>query len=450
MSGKLEVDTQRKANSLIAKPQLKSRRSLRRRRRIQLYVGAGFGLLLAVVAALALYVTTRPTTLTIAVVANNPEVRFLENISRILRERRTGARLNLIAVESGEASAAALSAGQVDLAVVRSDRILAEDRAVIVLRRDTVVILTSSKISKLAEVGRGSGTKIAVVGDSTADLIRRVLSIEGAAVNNVGFVAFPVSDVRSMVTDRSIEVFAIVGGVPEHEILETFEAVKRSRGHAALLEITSADAIVRRAPTLEAATIPKGLYGANQPPEEISSIEVSQLIVARKRLSDINAANFAREIFSQRQELLQGNSGSSTLLVPSTERDAAIQAHQGLTAYIEGTERTFLERYSDYFWGLVLVLSGVGSLGATFRAYFFKDEQQDLAASRREVLDLARAIREGASPRQMSEFDDRVDRLVRDTLKSYDDSIIDEGGLAAFGLALDHYQGARLAANSAE
>ena len=53
--------------------------------------------------------------------------------------------------------------------------------------------------------------------------------------------------------------------------------------------------------------------------------------------------------------------GASHIEKPDTDKDAALPAHPGAAAYIDGTERTFLERYSDCFWGALLVLSGLGS-----------------------------------------------------------------------------------------
>ena len=36
---------------------------------------------------------------------------------------------------------------------------------------------------------------------------------------------------------------------------------------------------------------------------------------------------------------------------PNTDKDAALPAHPGAAAYIDGTERTFMDKYSDYIWG---------------------------------------------------------------------------------------------------
>ncbi len=61
---------------------------------------------------------------------------------------------------------------------------------------------------------------------------------------------------------------------------------------------------------------------------------------------------------------------------PDTDKDAALPAHPGAAAYIDGTERTFMDNYSDYIWGAVLLFSVLGSAGAWLRHYFKRDERK--------------------------------------------------------------------------
>ena len=72
--------------------------------------------------------------------------------------------------------------------------------------------------------------------------------------------------------------------------------------------------------------------------------------------------------------LFVGGLGCSSKEAPAN-KDASVPVHAGAAAYIDGTERTFVEKYSDYFWGGLLVFSGLGSAGAWFRAFFRRDEK---------------------------------------------------------------------------
>jgi hypothetical protein len=38
--------------------------------------------------------------------------------------------------------------------------------------------------------------------------------------------------------------------------------------------------------------------------------------------------------------------------------------HRGAAAFFDGNERTFFDKYGDYFWFALLALSGLGSAAA--------------------------------------------------------------------------------------
>ncbi|MBR1270290.1 hypothetical protein JQ629_22710 [Bradyrhizobium sp. AUGA SZCCT0222] len=111
-------------------------------------------------------------------------------------------------------------------------------------------------------------------------------------------------------------------------------------------------------------------------------VAVSDLVVAGKALSEQSAAAFSRELFAHRQMILREIPDTATIEKPNTEKDTAIPAHPGVAAYIDGTERTFLERYGDYFWGGILVLSALGSFSAGLRAFLYPDEQENVSSLR--------------------------------------------------------------------
>ncbi len=56
--------------------------------------------------------------------------------------------------------------------------------------------------------------------------------------------------------------------------------------------------------------------------------------------------------------------GAAHITKPETEEEAEPSVHRGAAAVINGTERTFLDKYSDYFGLALLLLSGIGSAAA--------------------------------------------------------------------------------------
>ena len=83
----------------------------------------------------------------------------------------------------------------------------------------------------------------------------------------------------------------------------------------------------------------------------------------------MTVAAFFRQLFALRHVIARQVPGAAHITKPDTEKDAGLPVHRGAAAVIDGTERTFLDRYGDYFWFALLLLSGIGSAGAWLRHY---------------------------------------------------------------------------------
>jgi len=431
----------------MAKPA--SRKSRRRRiqyRRNVLYALAAGGLFIATIAGSILFFTLMPATLRIAVVSASEDARIVEAIARVLTRERSSVRLSLTVVEQGQAEAL-LNGGGADLAVVRSDVMSDDSLAIAVLRKSALFVWTAhasgQKSSRATEWKNLAGSKIAFLNGTSADsaLLNTVLSSEGVPPNKVEIV--PMSSMDAMTGDRNINVFAALGPIKSKAIAEEFRSFSRFREVPQFLGFETADAIVLRQPKTEAVEIPKSAFGSGPPlpPETINAIAVSELIVASKALSEQGAAAFARELFTHRRTILREVSDSASIEKPNTEKDAAIPAHPGVAAYIDGTERTFLERYGDYFWGFILLLSAVGSFGVGLRAFLYPNEQENVSALRDKVLDLTARIRDSADE-NLAHIEKEIDYIVRETLDKYEEGAIDEGALTALGIAIEQFRSA--------
>ena len=150
-------------------------------------------------------------------------------------------------------------------------------------------------------------------------------------------------------------------------------------------------------------------------------------------------AAFARQLFTNRQQLAREMPTASQIEKPDTDKDAALPAHAGAAAYIDGNERTFLEKYTDYIWFAVLILSGLGSAGAWFRHYWNKDEHEQYIAHRDHLLELISRARTAETSAELSEMQNAADGMLREAFECYDDGTIEEGDLSVIALALEQF-----------
>ena len=124
---------------------------------------------------------------------------------------------------------------------------------------------------------------------------------------------------------------------------------------------------------------------------------------------------------------------------PDTDKDAALPAHAGAAAYIDGNERTFLEKYTDYIWFAILMLSGLGSAGAWLQALLETRRARAICRASRQS---ARPDFQGAqaeTPEELADMQSAADGMLREALDCYDDGAIEEGDLSVIGLALEQF-----------
>lgn len=419
------------------------------------------GIFIFVAAAGALYVALRPVTLRIAVGPSGSEdQKLIQALAQTFARQQSAVRLSPIATDGAAESIALLGASKTDLAVARGDlEMPADAQSVAILRKNVVVLWAPSglpvkgskkspapKIKSLADL---PGHRIGVIGRTQANvtLLHVVLTESGIAPEKVEVVQFGTNQISEMARDPTIDAFMAVGPLGSKITTDAIAATARDRGEPKFLPIDVSEVIAQRHPLYESEEIPGSTFSSSpaRPDDKIETVGVNHLIVARQSLSETAVGAFTRQLFAVRQSLAKELPGAAKIETPDTDKDAALPAHRGAAAYVDGTERTFLDKYSDYMWGAILLLSGLGSAGAWLRSYLKRDEKAKSTALRDRVLALIAEARDGNSTDELDEMQREVDDILRETLTSYDDGALEEGDLSAFSLALEQFQHAVVA-----
>jgi TRAP transporter TAXI family solute receptor len=428
-----------------------SRRS--QRRSAALLVLAG-GLLLFGVATGTLYYALRPVTLRIAVgPPGSDDQKLIQALAQAFTRDNNAVRLLPVTTEGAVESIALLGTAKADLAVGRGDlEMPADAQSVAIVRKNVVVLWAPSGLPgkgskkptpKIKEIADLAGHKVGVIGRTQVNvtLLRVILTESGVVPDKVTVAQFSTSQIADMTKDPTIDAFMTVGPLTSKITSEAIASTARARGEPVFLPIDVSEAIAQRHPLYESEEIPGSSFSSSpaRPEDKIETVSVNHLIVARKSLSETTVGTLARQLFAARQTLAREVPGASHLEKPDTDKDAALPAHPGAAAYIDGTERTFLERYSDYFWAGLLVLSGLGSAGAWLRHYLKRDERQQNTRHRAKLFDLISRVRAAETPEELFSMQREVDRVLRETLEAFDDGAIEEEDLSAFGLVLEQF-----------
>ena len=427
----------------------------RRKRKSYALLVLAAGIFLFGVAAGTFYLFLRPTTLRIAVgPPNSDDQKLVQTLAQIFARERSSIRLTPITTEGSVESIAMFAAGKTDLAVARGDLGLpANAESVIILRKNVVVLWVPSGLPakgskrhptpKIKSIDELAGHRVGVIGRTQANvtLLRVILTESGVNADKVTVTQFAVNQIAEMARDMTLDAFMTVGPLDSKITRDAIAATAASRGEPKFLPIDVSETIAKKHPLYESEEIPASIFSSSpaRPEDKVDTVSVNHLIIAQHSLSDTKVGGFARQVFNVRQQLARELPNAPKIEKPDTDKDAALPAHEGAAAYFDGNERTFLEKYTDYIWGIILVLSGLGSAGAWLRHYWRHDEREAYENHRDDLLDLISKARQAETPQALSAMQYRADEVLREALECFEDGAIEEGDLSAIGLALEQF-----------
>jgi TRAP transporter TAXI family solute receptor len=414
-----------------------------------LVLAAGLLLFAAIVGGGLLAV--RPATLRIAVGPNGSSDQILiQALAEKFAHENASVRLVVLPTAGPVESIAALRGHKADLAVARDDEEMPDGTSSVAILRKNVVVLWApprkgSKKDKaqIKDIAGLSGRRVGVVGrtEINVKLLRVILKESGVDPDKVTVAQFGIDQTTEMLRDTTIDAFMTVGPVDSKITADAIAATARLRGEPVFLPIDVSEAIAARHPLYESEEIPGSSFSSSpaRPDDKVETVGVNHLIVAPKTLSETTVANFTRALFAARPSLARDLPSAGRITKPDTDKDAALPAHPGAAAYIDGNERTFMDNYSDYLWGGVLLFSVLGSAVAGLRHYVKRDERRLNVLHREKLLAAISLVRQIETIDELNAMQCEADEFLRETLECYDDGAIEPDDLAAYGLVLNQF-----------
>ena len=418
-----------------------------------LVLAAGLLMFAAIVGAT--FILLRPTTLRIAVgPSGSTDQQLIQGLAQHFAQENGAVRLSVITTAGPVDSIAVLAAGNADLAVARADEEMPDGtESVAILRKNVVVLWAASSAppkaprkpakSKIKAIGDLPGHRVGVVGRTKVNvtLLRVILKESGVDPDKVEVAQFGNDQVTDMVKDAGVDAFMLVGPVDSKLTAEAISTSAHIRGEPVFLPIDVSEAIAARHAAYESEEIPGSSFTTSpaRPDDKVETVSINHLVVAPKSLSEVTVGSLTRQIFATKPSLAREIPSASRIEKPDTDKDAALPAHPGAAAYIDGTERTFMDRYSDYIWGVVLLFSVLGSATAAFRHFIRRDERKMNVLHRDRLADAITRARQINSLEEFDALQCEADEILRETLECFDDGAIDESDLAAYRLVLEQF-----------
>jgi len=426
---------------------------------------------------------------------NSDDLKVIQAVAQQLSRDRATTRLRVIVKDGPVQSATALDAGEVDLAVVRRDRGMPQKgQAVAILRKNLVVFIApppppaakepavkepaskataskaapAKKAKKTAAKGKDkekekdgddekesekkdepkklkleelAGKRIAVIGrtEANVNLLNVILSQYQIPLDKVQITQLDTTDVGPAIRDSKVDVIMSVGPLGSHITADAVAAAARDKEAPSFLAIDASEAIVERYPVYESTEIAAGTFGGapQRPPEAVETIGFSHYIVARRSLDDATVGDFARLLYGARQTLSSDLPAIGKIEAPATDKDAAVAVHPGAAAYLDGEQKSFLERYNDWIYYGLMIMSFLGSAMAWFMNYSKADERVDKLHALDRLIELIRTARTSPTLEALNQLESEADDILQATIEQVENNKIDQAALQAFSLALD-------------
>lgn len=401
----------------------------------------------ALSAGTALYMSV-PTKYRVAVGPDQSEdAKILHALAQQLRRDRATVRLDVRTLPSMEAAKAAFEARQVDIAVMRSDFAPPRDAHAIVIMRKAAALLVVPGGSDIEKVGQLAGKKIGLLkqrADNTP-LLLTALRASGVSDTEVTPVLLAATDITAAFKEGRIDAIFLVG-VPTGPIVsEAVTAVWQVAEKAPdFVEIEDAAALAAREPAYKSLEIVRGLFGGipPQPTEAFNTVAITYRLMARSTLDEVGIGELTKLIFQMRARIAETVPSATQLAAPDTEKDARQPVHIGAAAYLDGEQKTFFERYGDFFYIGVMAISLIGSGLAAAATRLKQNQHDDLRIVLDRLIALTRTARTVTVPADLDAMEAEIDTLVEQAADQAMDGQIGARRLTALGVLAQQARGA--------
>jgi TRAP-type uncharacterized transport system substrate-binding protein len=360
----------------------------------------------------------KPVTLSIAVGSLDGDApKIVSALASRLVANRAPVRLKIVETTGPIESAAIFSSGKTDLAVVRGDvGDLSQAQAIVVLA-EAVALLVAPPGSAITDI---AGLKRATVGVVAGDTNQKMVSVLTKAYDldraNVTFKNVAPGHVRRALETKEVRATLLVVPLSE-KYLSLVRGLFPQNAKAApvLIPIENAGAIAESERAYESFDIPKGtLRGSPPVPEDdVTTLRVSFYLVGRKSLDNDMIAGFTQAITAARRDLLAELPILAQFKAPDTDAGAFLPVHPGAAEFYNGSQQTFLDRWSNAIFLAPMALGALVTVLATAWKFLRSGELKPREPALDSLYELGRRIRSADNESELSAIEQRIDNVLR-------------------------------------
>lgn len=385
---------------------------------LRIAVVAGLVALAASASLFAYRWFVRPVTLSIAVGSFDGEApKIVSALASRLALNNAPVRLKVVPTTGPIESANAFSSGKTDLAVVRGDvGDLSQAQAIVVVAQ-AVALLVAPPGSSISDM---AGLKRVTVGVVAADTNQRIISTLRKAYDldraNVVFKNLALEEIRRAFEVKEVRAVLFVMPLSE-KYLSLVRGLFPQNAKTApiLIPIENAGAIAEENRAYESFDIPKGTLRGSPPvpDDDVTTLQVSFYLVGKKSLDNDLIAGFTQALTSARRDLVGEFPILAQVKAPDTDAGAYLPVHPGAAEFYNGSQQSFLDRWSNIIFLAPMALGALASVLAAAWRFLRVGELKINEPPLDSLYALGQRIRKAENEADLLEIEDRIDDVLR-------------------------------------
>jgi len=359
---------------------------------------------------------SKPDTLSLAVGSFDGEAAKIASIiAGRLDAAKSAVRIDVVPTDNVLDSAKLFAAGKADLAIVRADvGDLSQARSVVLVNK-SVLMLLALPGPALTSIEKLKGHTVGVVGGEINQRIVDALKKEYDLAGKVNFKNFAPAEVPRAIQAKEAGAFLVM--IPLNEkYLSLVRSLFRDGRNAfpSLIPIESAGAIADVEGAYESFDIPLGTLRGNPPvPDaDVTTLRVGSYLVANKKLDADLITTLTQALINARNDLVRDQPLLAGIAAPDTDPGAYIAVHPGAAAFYNGTQQSFMDKYSNWIYLTPMVLGALASIFAAAWRFLGIDHSDPQEAAMKTLFALPRRIREVSSDAELTEIEREVDAAL--------------------------------------
>lgn len=359
---------------------------------------------------------SKPVTLRLAVGSFDGEaIKVASIIAGRLDAAKSAVRIDIVPTDNVLDSAKLFAAGKTELAIVRADvGDLSQARSVVLVNKSVLMILALPGLA-LTSIEKLKGHTVDVVGGEINRKIIDALQKEYDLADKVNFKSVTPAEVPHAIQAKEAAAFLVM--IPLNEkYLSLVRRFFRDTRNAfpSLVPIESAGAIADMDGAYESFDIPLGTLRGNPPvPDaDVTTLRVGSYLVANAKLDADLITTLTQALITARNDLVRDQPLLAGIAAPDTDPGAYVAVHPGAAAFYNGTQQSFMDKWSNWIYLTPMALGALASILAAAWRFLGIERQESEEAVLKTLFALPRRIREVTTDSELAEIENQVDAAL--------------------------------------